>query len=154
MSKATLGILIRNGFVLLGEKKAGAEIGSGKLNGPGGKIEPGESAERCLEREVGEEFGIRITNYQKSATLFCYAGDELFQEVDVYTVTSWEGHPTETDSMFLPEWYLATELPFERMHDADREWLPRLLRGDLFDARIFYREPGKGFERIEFIVHE
>src|SRR3989344_3450523 len=55
MTVATLGIVIEGGRLLLGEKKKG-EIGTGILSGPGGKLEPNETLEECLLREMREEF--------------------------------------------------------------------------------------------------
>ncbi|MET0989706.1 MAG: NUDIX domain-containing protein, partial [Glaciihabitans sp.] len=42
--------------VLLGRKKTG--LGTGRLVGPGGKLEPGESARAAAVREVAEEVGL------------------------------------------------------------------------------------------------
>lgn len=58
----------------------------GKLNGLGGKIEPGESPAQAMEREFFEESGKRVTNWRAfvtmefpAATVFCFAaeGDTL-----------------------------------------------------------------------------
>lgn len=48
--RATLLFVIRNGQVLCIRKKRG--LGAGKINGPGGRIDPGESAEQAAIREV------------------------------------------------------------------------------------------------------
>ena len=42
--------------VLLIRKKRG--LGAGKINGPGGKIDPGESSLDCAVRETQEELGV------------------------------------------------------------------------------------------------
>ena len=59
MVKVTAAILIENGKILIARRKQ-----TGKLPGlwefPGGKIEPGESAEQCLKRELKEEFEIHV----------------------------------------------------------------------------------------------
>ena len=50
-------MFVKNGDqVLLIRKKRG--LGAGKINGPGGKIEPGESARDGAIRETQEEVGI------------------------------------------------------------------------------------------------
>jgi 8-oxo-dGTP pyrophosphatase MutT (NUDIX family) len=59
MKIATLGIVLKGGKVLLGEKKKG-EIGTGVLSGPGGKLDPGETLEECLIRETREELKIEL----------------------------------------------------------------------------------------------
>lgn len=54
------GVLRRDGAVLAGQRRADQEH-AGKWEFPGGKIEAGETPEQCLERELGEELGIRAT---------------------------------------------------------------------------------------------
>lgn len=52
--------VIRDGDkVLLAQRKNGSHL-AGKWEFPGGKLEPGESPEACLARELREELGIRI----------------------------------------------------------------------------------------------
>ena len=46
-------LFIKGSRVLLIEKLTG--IGQGKINGPGGKIDPGETPEQCVIRECQEE---------------------------------------------------------------------------------------------------
>jgi len=48
--RATLLFVLRDGQILLIHKKTG--LGAGKINGPGGRIEPGESAQEGAIREV------------------------------------------------------------------------------------------------------
>ena len=50
---ATILFIIKDGQVLLIEKKTG--LGAGKINGPGGKIEPGETPLEAAIRETQEE---------------------------------------------------------------------------------------------------
>ena len=52
---ATLCFVIRDGQILLIHKKRG--LGAGKINGPGGRIESGETAEQGAIRETQEEVG-------------------------------------------------------------------------------------------------
>ena len=53
---ATLLFVLRGDEVLLIRKKRG--LGAGKYNGPGGRLEPGETALACAVREVEEELCI------------------------------------------------------------------------------------------------
>ena len=50
---ATLMFVIRDDEVLLIHKKRG--LGKGKVNGPGGKLEAGETPAACAVRETEEE---------------------------------------------------------------------------------------------------
>ena len=59
MNEVTAAVIIENGSVLLTRRRSGEHL-AGYWEFPGGKIEPGESPQRCLEREIVEELGIRI----------------------------------------------------------------------------------------------
>jgi A/G-specific adenine glycosylase len=52
-------IIQRAGRVLVTKRKSSSMLG-GLWEFPGGKIEPGESAEQCLHREIAEELGIEV----------------------------------------------------------------------------------------------
>ena len=57
--RVTAGIIRRNNLILLA-RRAGDDPRAGKWEFPGGKIEPGESPEECLHRELIEELGIQV----------------------------------------------------------------------------------------------
>ena len=50
-------IIEKDGKILIAKRKKGSSL-AGKWEFPGGKIEPGESPEECLKREMKEEFDI------------------------------------------------------------------------------------------------
>ena len=45
---------------MLHRNKKDGDVHRGKYNGLGGKLEPGESPEDCVTREVYEESGLRL----------------------------------------------------------------------------------------------
>ena len=88
---ATLVFVVHDGRILLIRKKRG--LGAGKINGPGGRLEPGESIEECAVRELREE--LCITPQE-----LWFGGDHRFQFVDGYSIhvhvfraNGWEGEP-------------------------------------------------------------
>lgn len=61
--KIVLGILLQQNLVLLSQRQEG-QSHAGKLEFPGGKIEPGEQAIEALKREFMEEVGLQTFNWQ------------------------------------------------------------------------------------------
>ena len=78
---AAVGVFIRCGDDCLFAVR-GREPGKGKLDLPGGFIEPGESLERGLEREILEELGISLPTPRY---LFSAANDYFFEGVLYHT---------------------------------------------------------------------
>jgi 8-oxo-dGTP diphosphatase len=132
---ATLVFVIRGGEVLLMRKKRG--LGAGKINGPGGKLEAGESPEACAIREVQEE--LRVTPLGLEAV-----GENAFQFVDgysihvfVYRASGLEGTPSET-AEGAPLWTPLSAIPYDDMWEDDRLWLPHALAGRRFLGRYLF----------------
>jgi len=144
MVHATLCFIIRDGglpHVLLGKKKRG--FGLGKLNGIGGKLEPGELPEDGIIREVQEEVGLTIPKHALSSAgqiTFRFPFMEAFDHfVHVFVATDWEGEPIETEEM-LPGWFPVNEIPFECMWQDDAYWLPIVLKGKRIVAEFAFGE--------------
>jgi 8-oxo-dGTP diphosphatase len=124
---ATLCFVVDGDRVLLIDKKRGH--GAGKVNGPGGKVEVGESAHACARRETCEEVGVDPLGVECRAEL-------RFQDTNGYAMLGFafvadrhRGEPVETDEA-RPFWCEIEALPFATMWDDDRLWLPRILDGD------------------------
>ena len=151
MKVATLAIIRQQDKVLLGLKKKG-EIGSQTYNGPGGKVEPGETPLQCVIRETNEELGITLhTEHLKLIAIITFfaAGEPDF-EVHVYLTDTFSGTPTETLDM-IPEWFPIDALPLDRMLQSDREWFAKAVAGEKFRANVYYKQRAADFERIEFL---
>ncbi|BBO85021.1 hypothetical protein DSCO28_55870 [Desulfosarcina ovata subsp. sediminis] len=58
--KVTAAILEKNSRIIIAQRKNSDHL-SGLWEFPGGKIEPGESPEACLSRELKEELDIDVT---------------------------------------------------------------------------------------------
>jgi mutator protein MutT len=155
MKIATLGIILdKEGRVLLGQKKKG-EIGVGKLSGPGGKLDSGETLEGCLIRETREELEIELnpSSLELLACIDFYAGKEVDFRVYVYRAAIRSGELRETDDM-IPGWYPLTKETFARTYESDAAWLPRAARGEKFNAKVYYKNRASDFDRIEFFPFE
>ena len=122
----TLLFVVRNDEVLLIHKKTGH--GAGRINGPGGKLDAGETTVECAVRETLEETGVRVA----PDAVVC--GMEMrFVERDgpqwlgfAFVAREHEGQPVETREA-RPFWCPIDALPLAQMWPDDAIWLPPLL---------------------------
>lgn len=137
----TLTFLRRDDKVLLGLKKTG--FGKGYLLGIGGKAEENESIEEAAKREVKEEIGVCIITLEKIGILdfyFPYVTDQSWnQQVHAFISRKWEGEPQESTEI-KPEWISIHDIPYEKMWDDARYWLPYVLKNEQFHGEFFFDE--------------
>ena len=133
--RATLTFVIEDGRMLLMRKKRG--LGAGKINAPGGRLEPGESWLDCAVREVQEELCVTPLDPVR-------VGENRFQFVDGYSIhavvfraTRIEGTPAET-SEGLPMWFELDRLPYDEMWEDDSLWVPHVIAGRRFQGRFVF----------------
>ncbi|MCU0151419.1 8-oxo-dGTP diphosphatase [Curtobacterium poinsettiae] len=127
--------------VLLGEKRRG--LGTGRLVGPGGKRESGETAVETAVREVREEVGLRLdaVDLEARGTLdyrFPYR-PSWSQVSDVFVCRRWQGDPSGSDEL-EPRWIPVDAVPYDAMWDDARYWLPGVLAGGNVRARFTFAE--------------
>lgn len=124
------------GRILLARRTEGRDL-AGLWEFPGGKVEPGESPEAALQRELHEELGIRATI---GANLMCipqqYPDKRLV--LDVREVRSYEGTPKGLDGQALA-WVPPHMLVSYAMPPADRPVVAALLNPDRY---LITPEPG------------
>jgi 8-oxo-dGTP diphosphatase len=134
---ATLMFIIRDGQILLIEKKRG--LGAGKINGPGGKIDPGETPLQAAIRETQEELHITPLHPIKLGELWFSMSDCPDILCHVYRAENFTGTPTETDEA-IPLWTPTTAIPYHRMWEDDQQWLPLLLDNKTFHGRFIFEK--------------
>ncbi len=147
--RATLLFVIKEGRILLIRKKRG--LGAGKINGPGGRLEPGETSVEAAVRETREELGIE-------ALFPDHRGDLHFQFVDGYSLfcsvfvsPDFRGTPVETDEA-LPIWTSLEHIPYHEMWDDDSHWLPGVIDGRKFTG--FFHFDGEKMLSHRVIWHD
>ncbi len=133
--RATLLFVQRDGHLLMIHKKRG--LGAGKINGPGGRLEPGETPLQAAVREVEEEICVQPVGIRERGRLRFQFTDGLSIEGTVFTARDFVGEPRETDEA-LPLWVPEDRIPYDRMWADDRLWLPLMLAGKNFDGRFLF----------------
>lgn len=132
---ATLMFVVRDDQVLLIEKKRG--LGAGKVNGPGGKIDPGETPLQAVVRETQEELHVTPLAPVKLGELWFVMSDSPDILCHVFRAEDFTGTPTETDEA-VPLWTPTGAIPYRRMWEDDRQWLPLLLENRTFHGRFIF----------------
>ena len=127
--RATLCFLIQDGQILLIRKKRG--LGAGKINAPGGRIEPGEEPHECAVRETSEEVGLTPLHVQNRGELHFQFADGYSLHCAVFVAHEYTGELIETDEA-LPIWTPLDSIPYEEMWADDIHWLPGVLQGGTF----------------------
>lgn len=150
MTRSTILFLTDGGGVYLSEKKRG--FGKGYLNGYGGKVVEGESAEDGAIRELKEEAGVAADpkKLEKVALIDFYEEGEHLWECHVFFAREWEGGLRETEEMTAPQLYKFSELPYDRMWKSDQAWLPLVFSGKKIHAKVHCPKGLDDVERFEY----
>jgi len=146
---ATLMFVVDGDKVLLIRKKRG--IGAGKINGPGGKIDPGESPLESAVRETVEELHIRPLDPVKMGELWFAMSHIPDIHCHVFRATRWSGTPTETHEA-TPIWTPVDAIPFDEMWEDDQHVLPHMLTGRTFLGRFIFAGERILWKEVRFDV--
>ena len=133
--RANLCFIIKDGKVLLIRKKRG--LGAGKINAPGGKLEPGETALEAAIRETREEVGVTPLHLEERGFLRFQFTDGYSLSCAVFVARDFEGELIETDEA-TPQWCSVDAVPYHEMWADDFEWLPEVLAGGTFTGSFVF----------------
>ena len=123
--KVTAAVIEENGKILIGRRKPGRHM-AGKWEFPGGKIEPGETPQQSLERELMEELAIRarIGEFLLSTS---FEGEGVSLELLVYRAERVSGEPALIEHEAI-RWVRPDELSGYDLADSDRTVAEKLYR--------------------------
>jgi 8-oxo-dGTP diphosphatase len=145
--RANLCFIVKDGRILLIHKKRG--LGAGKINGPGGKIEPGETALESAIRETQEEIGVTPLEIEERGVLHFQFTDGYSLHCTVFLARDFAGSLIETEEA-VPIWFPTDAIPFGEMWEDDRHWLPQVLAGQRFQAWFLFDGDRMLERRAEF----
>lgn len=108
-----------DGRVLVAERPQGKRM-AGLWEFPGGKVEPGESPEGAVIREMREELGVQIAEPCLAPFSFAsHAYDDFHLLMPVFLCRRWEGTPTPREAQRL-QWVAPARLGDLAMPPADK----------------------------------
>jgi 8-oxo-dGTP diphosphatase len=117
-------VIERDGRILIGQRKS-TDPHPLKWEFPGGKVEPPETAEQALVRELREELAIAATIGAEMAR-YRYQYSERFPiELIFYRVTEFEGEPRNLAFQQIV-WEAPSKLMAYDFLDGDLEFVGRL----------------------------
>ncbi|MCP5420395.1 MAG: Nudix family hydrolase [Gammaproteobacteria bacterium] len=106
-----------NGRILIAQRPSSVHQG-GLWEFPGGKVEPGESAETALTRELREELGIEVATSRPLIQIgHAYPDRQVL--LDVWRVRDYHGHPRGLENQPL-DWLFPEQLLERPFPAADR----------------------------------
>ena len=122
---AAVALIDADGRVLLAQRPEGKSL-AGLWEFPGGKVEPGESPEVCLIRELKEELGIDTWKSCLAPLTFASHAYEAFHLLmPLYACRRWEGIVRGAEGQRIA-WVRADKLADYPMPPADLPLLPIL----------------------------
>ena len=127
MIRVVAAVIERDGRVLIGRRKP-EQSHPLQWEFPGGKVEPGETPEQALARELAEELAVReVEGREIMRQEFTYPGRDPI-ELIFYSVESFTGEP-ENRVFHEMRWERRPALPSFDFVEGDREFLRRFREG-------------------------
>lgn len=120
-----VALIDRDGRVLIAQRPEGKAM-AGLWEFPGGKVEPGETPEAALIRELQEELGIDTwASCLAPLSFVSHAYADFHLLMPLYACRRWEGVATPREHVAL-KWVAARDLSAYPMPPADKPLLPVL----------------------------
>lgn len=122
---SAVALIDPDGRILLAQRPEGKSL-AGLWEFPGGKVEPGETPEGCLIRELHEELGINtFESCLAPLTFASHSYDDFHLLMPLFACRKWTGIVTPREGQKLA-WVRATDLKTYPMPPADEPLIPIL----------------------------
>ena len=125
-------------YLMLHRVKKKNDRNHDKWIGVGGGIEPGETPEECVLREVREETGLTLREYRYRGIVRFRTDDGMDEDMHLFTASAWTGVQSACDEGDL-EWIDKSRLLELPLWEGDKIFL-KLLEQDapFFDLSLEY----------------
>ena len=122
---SAVAVIDLDGRVLLGQRPEGKSM-AGLWEFPGGKVEPGETPEVALIRELQEELGIDTwASCLAPLTFASHSYDDFHLLMPLFACRKWKGTPQSREGQAL-QWVRPNQLHDYPMPAADKPLIPIL----------------------------
>ena len=145
MRNTSLWIIVKDDKIFLWRKKTW--MATGVFNGVWGKQEWEESIETCMIREAREEIGIDVLekDLEKVGVMRFYFKNtpHYNNECHVFMIHDFSWEIIESDEI-EPHWFELSDIPFQKMWEADKIWLWEVLQWSRNIEYTFYYDKDNG----------
>ncbi len=141
MKNTSLCYIERDGqYLMLHRVKKAHDENEGKWIGVGGKFEPGESPEECMQREMLEETGLSAEAWRYRG-IVTFVSDEWGTEyMHLFTVHDFSGQLRPDCDEGVLRWVNKRDVPTLPLWEGDRIFLRLLAENEpFFSLKLCYR---------------
>ena len=125
-------------YLMLLRNKREDDMNKNKWLGLGGHIEYGESPDEALIREVKEESGISLFEYQLRGIIY-FNNDNYTEVMHLYTSKAFGGELKECDEGTL-RWVKKSQILDLELWEGDKSFLPLLIENEpYFEMELNYK---------------